>query len=56
MVYIIEDWVKFEYENKGVFILNNVDSVLKPPNIKYREINHSEDLVSILPIKFSKSL
>ena len=28
MVYIIEGWVKFEYENDGVFILNKGDSIL----------------------------
>jgi len=47
MVYIIEGWVKFEYENEGVFILNKGDSVLQPPKIKHREIEHSEDLVLI---------
>ena len=41
MVYIIESWVKFEYENEGVFILNKGDSVLQPLNIKHREIEHS---------------
>jgi len=45
MVYIIEGWVKFEYENEGVFILNKGDSVLQPPNINHREIEHSKDLV-----------
>ena len=47
MVYIIEGWVKFEYENEGVFLLEKGDSVLQPPNINHREIEHSEDLVLI---------
>ena len=47
MVYIIEGWVKFEYENEGIFLLKKGDSVLQPPNIKHREIEHSEDLVLI---------
>ena len=41
MVYIIDGWVKFEYEEEGVFILKKGDSVLQPPNIKHREIEHS---------------
>ncbi len=45
MVYIIEGWVKFEYEKEGVFLLKKGDSVLQPPNINHREIEHSEDLV-----------
>ena len=45
IVYIIEGWVKFQYEKEGVFVLNKGDSVLQPPNIKHREIEHSEDLV-----------
>ena len=47
MVYIIEGWIKFEYENEGVFLLKKGDSVLQPPNINHREIEHSEDLVLI---------
>jgi len=47
LVYIIEGWVKFEYESEGIFLLNKGDSVLQPPNIKHREIEHSEDLVLI---------
>ena len=45
IVYIIEGWVKFKYQNEGIFILNKGDSVLQPPIIKHREIEHSEDLV-----------
>ena len=47
MVYIIEGWVKFEYEKEGVFLLKKGDSVLQPPNINHRELEHSEDLVLI---------
>lgn len=55
MVYILEGWVKFEYQNEGVFILNKGDSVLQPPKILHREIEHSEDLMLIevtSPAKF----
>jgi len=55
MVYILESWVKFEYQNEGVFILNKGDSVLQPPKILHREIEHSEDLMLIevtSPAKF----
>ena len=45
--YRIESWLKFEYENEGVFILSKGNSILQPPKIKHREIEHSKDLVLI---------
>ena len=45
MVYIIEGWVKFEYDNEGVFILNKGNSVLQRLNIKHQKIEHSNDSV-----------
>ena len=55
MVYILDGWVKFDYQNEGVFILNKGDSVLQPPKILHREIEHYEDLMLIevtSPAKF----
>jgi mannose-6-phosphate isomerase-like protein (cupin superfamily) len=44
MVYILEGWVKFEYEGQGVKTLKKGDNILQVPGIKHREIECSEDL------------
>ena len=44
MVYILKGWVTFEYEGQGTFTFHEGDSVLQPPQISHREIEHSEDL------------
>ena len=44
MVYILKGWVTFEYEGQGTFTFHEGDSVLQPPKISHREIEHSEDL------------
>ena len=44
MVYILKGWVKFEYKGEGIFTLNPGDVVYQPPEIRHREIEHSEDL------------
>ena len=44
MVYILKGWVTFEYEGQGTFTFREGDSVLQPPKISHREIEHSEDL------------
>ena len=44
MVYILKGWVTFEYEGKGTFTFHEGDSVLQPPKLPHREIEHSEDL------------
>ena len=44
MVYILKGWVTFEYEGQGAFTFHEGDSVLQPPKISHREIEHSEDL------------
>ena len=44
MVYILKGWLTFEYEGQGTFTFHEGDSVLQPPRIFHREIEHSEDL------------
>ena len=44
MVYILKGWVSFEYEGQGTFTFYEGDSVLQPPKISHREIEHSDDL------------
>ena len=44
MIYILQGWVTFEYKGQGTFTFHEGDSVLQPPEISHREIEHSEDL------------
>jgi len=44
MVFILQGWVRFEYEDIGEVLLEPGDCVLQPPMIRHREIAHSEDL------------
>ena len=44
MVYILKGWVKFEYEGEGEFIFCKGDMVYQPPEIRHREIEHSDNL------------
>lgn len=44
MVYVLQGWVKFEYEGQGEHILRAGSTVLQPPGIRHREVAHSDDL------------
>jgi quercetin dioxygenase-like cupin family protein len=44
MVYILNGWVRFEYEGVGEVLLEPGSCVYQPPGIKHREIEHSPDL------------
>ncbi|NKB63835.1 MAG: cupin domain-containing protein [Gammaproteobacteria bacterium] len=44
MVYVIQGWVVFEYENTGEHVLHSGSCVLQPPGIQHREVRHSDDL------------
>ena len=44
MVYILQGWVKFEYKGEGTFTFYKGDSIYQPPEIRHREIAHSDDL------------
>lgn len=44
MVFILNGWVVFEYEDAGEQMLRKGSSVLQPPGIRHREVRHSDDL------------
>lgn len=44
LVYVLRGWVRFEYEDAGEVLLEAGDSVLQPPGVRHREIEHSDDL------------
>jgi quercetin dioxygenase-like cupin family protein len=44
LVYVLKGWVDFEYEGQGRVRLKAGSSVYQPPNIRHRELGHSEDL------------
>jgi quercetin dioxygenase-like cupin family protein len=55
LVYVLKGWVRFEYEGVGEVLLEPGSCVHQPPNIRHREIEHSEDLELIeivLPADF----
>lgn len=44
MVYILQGWVRFEYEDAGEVLLRAGDSVYQPPRVRHLEVAHSDDL------------
>ncbi|MEM9049297.1 MAG: cupin domain-containing protein [Pseudomonadota bacterium] len=44
MVYVLQGWVVFEYEESGEHMLRAGSCVLQPPGIRHREVRHSDDL------------
>jgi len=55
LVYILKGWIEFEYEGQGVVRLEAGSCVHQPPEIRHRELGHSEDiemLEIVLPGKF----
>jgi len=44
LVLVLRGWVRFEYEDIGVVRLEPGDSVIQPPGIRHREVEHSDDL------------
>ncbi|MEK9776806.1 MAG: cupin domain-containing protein, partial [Quisquiliibacterium sp.] len=44
LVYVLKGWVRFEYEGVGEVRLEAGSCVHQAPNIRHREIEHSEDL------------
>lgn len=56
MVYILKGWIEFEYEGQGVVRLQAGSCVHQPPDIRHRELGHSEDiemLEIVLPAVFA---
>ncbi|MFH5924816.1 cupin domain-containing protein [Roseomonas xinghualingensis] len=44
LVVVTRGWVRFEYEDIGEVLLEPGDTVLQPPGIRHREVEHSDDL------------
>jgi len=56
LVYILKGWIEFEYEGQGVVRLEAGSCVHQPPNIRHRELGHSDDiemLEVVLPAGFA---
>jgi quercetin dioxygenase-like cupin family protein len=56
MVYVLKGWIEFEYEGQGVVRLEAGSCVHQPPDIRHRELGHSEDiemLEIVLPADFA---
>jgi len=43
-VVVLKGWVRFEYEDIGEVLLQAGSTVLQPPMVKHREVEHSDDL------------
>ena len=55
LIYILKGWIEFEYEGQGVVRLEAGSSVYQPPEIRHREIAHSDDvemLEIVMPADF----
>ncbi|MFO1323508.1 MAG: cupin domain-containing protein [Burkholderiales bacterium] len=44
MVYVLRGWIEFEYEGQGRVRLEAGSCVHQPPEIRHREVGHSEDI------------
>ena len=44
MVYVLKGWIEFEYEGHGVVRLEAGSCVHQPPQIRHRELGHSDDI------------
>lgn len=44
LVYVLKGWIEFEYEGQGIVRLEAGSSVYQPPQIRHREVAHSDDL------------
>ena len=56
LVYVLKGWIEFEYENQGVVRLEAGSCVHQPPNVRHRELGHSDDiemLEVVLPAGFA---
>ena len=56
LIYILKGWIEFEYEGQGKVRLEAGSCVHQPPEIRHRELGHSEDieiLEVVLPAGFA---
>ena len=55
LVYVLKGWIEFEYEGQGPVRLEAGSCVYQPPEIRHRELGHSDDiemLEIVLPAGF----
>lgn len=55
LVYVLKGWIEFDYEGQGRVRLEAGSCVHQPPDIRHREVGHSEDiemLEVVLPANF----
>jgi mannose-6-phosphate isomerase-like protein (cupin superfamily) len=55
MIYVLKGWIDFEYEGQGSIRLEAGSCVHQPPEIRHRELGHSDDvelLEIVLPAEF----
>jgi quercetin dioxygenase-like cupin family protein len=55
LVYVLKGWIEFEYEGQGTVRLEAGSCVYQPPEIRHREVGHSEDvemLEIVMPADF----
>ncbi len=43
-VMVLKGWVRFQYEDIGEVTFHTGDTVVQPPMVKHREVDHSDDL------------
>ena len=56
LVYVLKGWIEFEYEGHGRVRLEAGSCVHQPPEIRHREVGHSEDiemLEVVMPANFA---
>ncbi len=44
LVYVLRGWIEFEYEGQGRVRLEAGSCVYQPPQIRHRELGHSDDI------------
>jgi len=44
LVYVLKGWIEFDYEDQGIVRLEAGSCVYQPPEIRHREVGHSEDV------------
>lgn len=44
IVYVLKGWIEFEYEGQGLIRLEAGSCVYQPPEIRHREVGHSDDI------------
>lgn len=55
LVYVLKGWIEFEYEGQGIVRLEAGSCVHQPPEIRHREVGHSDDvemLEIVMPADF----